>query len=455
MSVAAVGSPIGAPTTLRLHGIRVLAAALLLASAWPALALHSGGVGQCEGCHSMHNSFEGSANVAGRGTGAGSGAYLLRGADASSVCLNCHEAAGMPVPRVHFVSTSGSDLGAGKAPVQLSPGGDFGWLKKSYSWTPASGSALLTSPGDRHGHNVVANQYGYLADASKAAAPGGTYPSANLSCTSCHDPHGKFRRFAGGSVDSTGLPIIGSGSAADSADPVADLWAVGVYRLLGGVGYRPPWLPGAFAFTNPPPDAVAPATYNRSEAITQTRVAYGRGMSEWCANCHPGMLQAGITAGMNGLRHPAGNDARLPNSFQTNYTAYVRTGVITNQDATKAYLSLVPFEEGTNNYATLKSHARTDDTFLNGPDGQSTVSCITCHRAHASGFDSILRYRVGNSFITVSDSGGNPIWPDPIVAPAEAQGRSAAETQQSYYGRPANRFSAFQASLCNKCHVKD
>jgi hypothetical protein len=167
------------------------------------------------------------------------------------------------------------------------------------------------------------------------------------------------------------------------------------------------------------------------------------------------MLQAGLTSGMNGLRHPAGNDAKLPSSFQANYNAYVRTGVLTNQDATRSYLSLVPFEEGTGNYATLKAHARSDDTYLGGPDSQSSTSCISCHRAHASGFDSILRYRFGNSFITVSDAGGSAIWPDPLIAPAEAQGRSAAETQQSYYGRPASRFSPFQASLCNKCHVKD
>jgi cytochrome c553 len=440
---------------LKIHASLLVVSTLLAGSPAVARALHSGGVGECEACHSMHNSFEGAPSVTGRGIGAGSAAYLLKGGDASSVCLHCHEAAGMPVPRVHFVSTSTVDLGAGKAPKQLSPGGDFGWLKKTYTWTPAPGAAPLTSVGDRHGHNVVASEYGDLADGRSAAAPGGTYPSANLSCTSCHDPHGRFRRFSGGTVDSTGLPIMGTGSYADSDDPVAGQFAVGVYRLLGGVGYRPPWLPGGFAFTSPPPDAVAPVVYNRTEATTQTRVAYGRGMSEWCANCHPGMLQAGITAGMNGMRHPAGNDARLPNAFQTNYNAYVRTGVISNADVTRSYLSLVPFEEGTGNYAVLKSHARSDDTYLNGPDSQSTTSCITCHRAHASGFDSILRFRAGNAFITVGDGAGNPVWPDPQVAPAEAQGRTAAETQQSYYGRPAIKFAAFQAPLCNKCHVKD
>ena len=66
-----------------------------------------------------------------------------------------------------------------------------------------------------------------------------------------------------------------------------------------------------------------------------------------------------------------------------------------------------------------------------------------------------MRYGVGNTFITVSDATGNPIWPDPTIAPAEAQGRTAAETQQAYYGRNASTFAPFQATLCNKCHVKD
>jgi hypothetical protein len=359
------------------------------------------------------------------------------------------------VPRVHFVSTSTSDLSGSNAPRQLSPGGDFGWLKKTYTWAPAPGAPSLTSPGERHGHNVVASDYGYLPDGAHATAPGGAYPSSGLSCVSCHDPHGRYRRLAGGNVVTTGVPIVDSGTYADSPEPIAGSWAVGVYRLLGGVGYQPPSLSAGLAFAFPPPDAVSPTVYNRAETVTQTRVAYGRGMSEWCANCHPGMLQGNVTAGMAGLLHPVGNEAKLPASFQTNYIAYVKTGSIANVDFTRAYLSLVPFEEGTGDYARLKDHARSDDTYLNGPDSLSNTSCLSCHRAHASAFDSILRYGVGNSFVTVGDATGNPVWPDPGIAPAEARGRTAAETQQAYYGRNATTFAPFQATLCNKCHVKD
>jgi hypothetical protein len=47
------------------------------------------------------------------------------------------------------------------------------------------------------------------------------------------------------------------------------------------------------------------------------------------------------------------------------------------------------------------------------------------------------------------------VWPDPGIAPTEARGRTATETRQAYYGRNATNFAPFQATLCNKCHVKD
>jgi hypothetical protein len=445
--------PTRRPTThLSAQTPRAVVAALLLAAAVPAHAFHSGGVAACEGCHSMHNSSGGTAMSSVQG------GYLLRGSDASSVCLHCHEGAGVPGPRAYLVSTASSDMNPGFPPNQLTPAGDFGWLRKTYEWASSPGALPSQSPGEHHGHNVVAGDYGYLADGTRTVAPGGTFPSSLLHCTSCHDPHGRHRRLADGTVSTTGLPIMESGSYDTSPDPVASVFAVGVYRLLGGPGYRPPYLGGSVIFQADAPDAVAPSAYNRSEDVTQTRVAYGRGMTEWCLNCHPSLANGSATSStsmMVGTAHPVGNAAKLPVGIQSNYIAYVRTGVISNRDITRSYLSLVPFEEGTRDYSILKRHARTDDTALGGPDANSNVSCLTCHRAHASGFDSAMRFRPGNTFITVADATGAPIWPLPATAPLEAQGRSQLETQRSYYGRPANVFSAFQATLCNKCHVKD
>ncbi|MBS1150880.1 MAG: omcS-2, partial [Myxococcaceae bacterium] len=191
-------------------------------------------------------------------------------------------------------------------------------------------------------------------------APGGTgYPANKLACSSCHDPHGKYRRDSTNTVSTTGLPIFNSGSYASSKEPIAGIAAVGVYRLLGGIGYQPKSITGPFAFMNSPPIAVVNSTYNRSEASGQTHVAYGQGMGEWCGNCHGAMHLDTYVSGTPKLVHPAGNGAKLTAVIAANYNSYVSSGIMTNTDPLKAYSSLAPFESGEDYsaIASLKSKA--------------------------------------------------------------------------------------------------
>src|SRR5512135_805504 len=174
----------------------VLAAALLvLGLASDVFAFHSGGVAECEGCHSMHNSFEGSANVTGRTFAQGTGIYLLKANDQSGACLNCHQSADT-APTGYHISTAGVVAYDSTTPVEATPGGDFAWLKKTM--TGSIRKTATTWEGDRHGHNIIAADFGYTADKVLTQAPGGTYPAASLACSSCHDPHGRYRRFASG-----------------------------------------------------------------------------------------------------------------------------------------------------------------------------------------------------------------------------------------------------------------
>jgi hypothetical protein len=74
--------------------------------------------------------------------------------------------------------------------------------------------------------------------------------------------------------------------------------------------------------------------------------------------------------------------------------------------------------------------------------------CLSCHRAHASGFESITRWSNTDTFIT--DGSG-------LVAQG---GLSATQAKVAYYNRPmaaggSYGFGNYQRSLCNKCHVKD
>src|SRR5512136_2138180 len=86
----------------------IMAAALLtIGLSGMAYAFHDGGVASCEGCHTMHNSIGNTAattvinsssnsikvshtNGKPQFTGV---AYLLKGSDQSSTCLNCHSGA--------------------------------------------------------------------------------------------------------------------------------------------------------------------------------------------------------------------------------------------------------------------------------------------------------------------------------------------------------------------------
>jgi predicted CXXCH cytochrome family protein len=390
-------------------------------------AFHSGGTAECTGCHSMH-----APNP--------TGSQLLRQSDPSSVCLSCHQGGTETGPSSYRVSTGESNMPNGVAPLQLTPGGDFGWLKKDYSFTV--GGATLQEDGSTHGHNIVAADFGFLADSRNTTAPGGTFSSSELSCVSCHDPHSKYRRLADGGIVTTGAPIIGSGSYDTSPVPQAGQ-AVGVYRLLAGAGYGK----GGVTFTGSP-TAVAPETYNRSEAATQTRVAYGHATgngrdtwARWCATCHPQMLNQGHRT-----------DIALGSDVLANYAAYVKSGDMTGS-LTASYLSLVPFVENTTDYTTLAAHAKNNDSALGGPQTGDLVTCLTCHRAHASGWGHMMRWNDTSTFLTYDG-----LWPGTDSTPGlpeYARGRTSAETRAAYYDRPANLFATHQRGLCNKCHARD
>jgi hypothetical protein len=450
---------------------KILAAAALLtlAASGSALAFHDGGAAYCEGCHTMHNS---SGNVAmgknGNATKLQGVQYLLQGSDQSSTCLNCHGSTAAKAGSYKILTTDAAVNGT--APAAYTPGGDFAWVKETFNYTNSRGSAG-TSKGERHGHNVVAADFGITADTTLTVAPGGNYPAANLTCTSCHDPHGKYRIVdaagtvqrpvvagtgsAGATDVTTSLPIDGSGSY--GALPTATE-AVGVYRILGGQGYLPASVAavaGITPFNADPPTAVSPSTYNRKETTADTRVAYGAGMSEWCTNCHTGIhnTTAAYDSGTSFI-HPASSDSKLGSIILANYNAYVKSADFSGAVAT-AYTSLVPFEEGTKDRAALAAHAVIDGSQKAGADSNSNVMCLSCHRAHAAGWDSMTRWNNKNEFLTIAGA-----YPG-VGLTGEAgygefhMGKTQAEVQATFYDRPATNYATYQRSLCNKCHAKD
>jgi hypothetical protein len=366
------------------------------------------------------------------------GEFLLTASDSSSVCLNCHEAEDR---RSYHISTTPSAMPAGSPPVNMTPGGDFGWLKKTFNWS-AHGRAF-TEEGEDHGHNIVAADFNFVPD-STPTAPGGTFNSNDLSCTSCHDQHGKLRRLEGDVIAPDGAPIIASGSYDDSPVPGPGE-AVGVYRLLRGQGSDPG--AGGVTYTAPVPAAVAPDTYNRPEDTTDTRVAYGASMSRFCETCHPDMhTDSGL------LTHPV--DQNLGSTIAGNYNKYVGSADLSGVKDT-AYDSLIPFQENNStDYATLASHANNDGSYTVGAESTDRVSCLSCHKSHASGWLHMTKWNNESELIIVEGE-----WPGTDAASPEAQdvamGRTQAETSAAYHDTPASDYATYQRVLCNKCHIKD
>jgi hypothetical protein len=411
-------------------GFATLGAALLvLFVGGTTQAFHSGGTAECGGCHSMHSPKPG-------------GSYLLIAGTSSSTCLSCHMHEGDVGPSSYHVATADSDMSVGVPPLQRGPAGDFGWLKKSYTMTVRGTTS--TEPGDHHGHNIVATDLQFNPDPENATAPGGTFPSTLLGCASCHDPHSRIKRIAGNNYVTGGnYTILGSGSYSTSPTPAAGE-AVGNYRLLRGLGdthVGGATFPGVAI-------AIAPASYNRTESATQTRVAYGASgtntWGNWCASCHPDMHSSGS------MVHPI--DQSLTSTVANIYNAYKMSGDLTGV-AASSFSSLVPFAEDTGDIATLQGHAKSDDTYLNGPGNSDKVICLSCHRAHASGWPEALRWNMEGEFIIY-----NSLFPGTDTTPTVpqfARGRLGAETQAAYYDRPVTKFASYQRVLCNKCHAKD
>jgi hypothetical protein len=278
-------------------------------------AFHEGGEEFCLGCHNMHSPQANQDPSMDENAGHEPVELTLKGSDPSSTCLSCHAQGGA----AHKVLSNDGSV--------FTPGGDFYWLRKTFSWT--RGSLHFQSKADHHGHNIVAIDYGMYSDGRFNHAPGGSYPSAALGCTSCHDPH------AITAADAGNMGVI-SGSSSYSQATFEGTTA-GNFRLLGGAGYTSSQLASSAPFRNGAPIAAAsPFNWTETDA---NHTAYGSGMSEWCANCHPSFLNS--SSRRSGGEHPSGNDAKLDRDIADTYNRYVKTGDLGGSQAS-AYLLWYP-----------------------------------------------------------------------------------------------------------------
>ena len=345
-------------------------AVITLAFGGNGLAFHEEGVAYCAGCHTMHNSRDGQPITD------TPGGYLLLEGSATSTCLSCHAAYGQ--------FAGGEGYGGG---------GDYYWITKDFTWS--AHGRTRSSLGDDHGHNVIAPELGLNQDKVLSKAPGGNFSSANLSCASCHDPHGK-------------------GDAA--------------YLLRNNANYFGAVFPAAPVMKG----LSRRTTSGEDGAVSDTNhAAYGSGMSAWCAACHT-TFDDGLAAHMHPTNQTMGSE------IAQNYNQYISTEDPTGGTKAGAYWEFVPFETG-------QDEATLDTSSTEGADAGSKVACISCHRAHATAFPDAIRWDNTTELLVESHPDGGL-----------TDNSTPEDKLNSYYGTTVEtRWGPEQRSLCNKCHAQD
>jgi predicted CXXCH cytochrome family protein len=279
----------------------------------PAQAFHEAGVGACSGCHLMH---EDTLALNGQ---------LLLAESPSDLCLMCH------------AENNGAVLGSDPlAPPPEKGGGNFTFLFED-NLNDAADGMINPILGEAAGHSIVAVGHGLTADSRYTFSPGGSFPSNQLGCTSCHDPHGN-----------------------------------GYFRMLNGVGDVQN---GVATFTRPAPLASGINVSTGVESQT-SHSAYRSGMSSWCGNCHGDFTHRG---GQASFKHRTDN--ALGGNATSQYNQYDGDASPTGGSPATAYLPEVPFEDSNMTTATTA-----------GPTMSSRIMCLSCHRAHGSSAPAALRW---------------------------------------------------------------
>ncbi len=209
-------------------------------------------------------------------------------------------------------------------------GGAFSFLREM---NLNDGAFEKIIPGSRAGHNVISFERGTSPDPGSRTSPGGNYPASNLHCTSCHDPHGKG----------------------------------GHFRLLYGIDFPAAIVNGQeYRFTYPAPDAEGLDVEQGPESPAR-HTAFRAGLSDWCANCH-GAYHSETSP--SAFRHPV--NVPIGDTVAATYNRYRGTG-FADGTGMDAYLPEVPLEFAGNTVS-----------FTGPVSAGARITCLSCHRAHAS-----------------------------------------------------------------------
>ena len=312
--------------------------------------------GVCVNCHTMHNS-QGGVEMATFGSETGANDALVRGS-----CLGCHgQAPGGTGTTAHLINDIPQVLHKGDTNLA---GGNFTYIAATGGTTPTTGNTQTA------GHNVY---YAAIMNETVLTTPPGDehttgITNTNFTCagtTGCHGDRG----IAGDFASISGAHHGGVGGLCDTADTVANS-----YRFLKGVkGHEN--MDSTYKYQNY--NTQYHNEYYGIVAATEAGSATVPGnstISGLCAECHGNFHGVGNDIGDDIVapftRHPT--DVVLPN--KTEYSAYQLYSV----EAPVARVNITTVNTaGVNNVVS---------------PGTDVVMCLSCHGAHATAYEDILRW---------------------------------------------------------------
>ena len=354
--------------SVKLGFLVLMAMALAFAFGGSALAFHSEAGLICSLCHTMHNSQNGSPMVT-AADGDMDGAaqpHLLLYENKSELCLSCH---------------SLNDAVNGENPpdvytnAQATPGGDFALAATGNTTKGHNPWHIDGAGGTIDDDEVMTDGAGGVAGSGKNIAPGSAVALWEWSCLSCHRPHKDTgladsdiratyshrllrKHVKGPNIDASGADYEDVSTALDDANMIqADLIAANVNT-----------------------DAETALNHNVYEVTTLGTQGFG----QWCGACHSNPDDAGT--GFHG--------AVVGDDDVGNGTDWIRhpTATILNADLAGnyglTYNPAIPLE--VTDAAELDAK---DDVAMADPYASyAQVSCLSCHKAHASAFADATRW---------------------------------------------------------------
>ncbi len=312
--------------------------------------------GACVNCHTMHNSQDGGV-MATFASEEGPNNALTRGS-----CLGCH----------------GQDISAGEEIINETPqiwhngatdlaGGNFAYIE--------GGKGITTGTTMTVGHNVKELS---VTDTNLTAPPGDEHINTGLTnltftCGGIYGCHGD-RTAADSYAAVSGGHHGGVGGICDGSD------VANSYRFLLGVkGYEN--MHATHKYQNV--DSVYHNEYfgigGASETSSSATVASNGTISGLCAECHGdfhGTTGIGGDAISAFERHPT--DIVLPNTEGKEYSAYT------------SYSVQAPVARPSGSGAL--DVINTSGTNTEVTPGADIVMCLSCHGAHATAYEDILRW---------------------------------------------------------------